>query len=234
MKRPVHPFPSVQDIVQPIPAGSRFFAKMDAINGYFQLSVKEELSKITTFLLPSGRYRYLRAPMGLSLSSDEWCRQSDRAIESLSFTKKIVDDILIWADTMPTLIERIRIVAKRCQEINIILSKKKFQIGSELPFAGLVISAKGISPDPERTRALSDFPVPKDVTGVRSFLGLANQLSGFVPDFAHMTVALRGLTGKNASFIWLDEHQREFDVVRKLLTSSMVVTHFNQSFQSRS
>ena len=51
--------------------------------------------------------------------------------------------------------------------MNIILSKKKFQIGSELPFAGLVISAKGISPDPERTRALSDFPIPKDITGVR-------------------------------------------------------------------
>ena len=111
--------------------------------------------------------------------------------------------------------------------MNIILSKKKFQIGSEWPFAGLVISAKGISPDPERTRALSDFPVPKDVTGVRSFQGLANQLSGFVTYFAHMTVALRGLTSKNASFIWLDKHQKEFDVVKKLLTSSMVVAHFD-------
>ena len=59
VKRPVHPFPSVQDIVQSIPAGSRFFAKMDAIHGYFQLSVEEESSKITTFLRPSGRYRYL-------------------------------------------------------------------------------------------------------------------------------------------------------------------------------
>ena len=55
--------------------------------------------------------------MGLSSSSDEWCRQSDRAIEGLPFTRKIVDDILIWADTMPSLIERIRIVAKRCQEM---------------------------------------------------------------------------------------------------------------------
>ena len=74
VKRPVHPFPSVQDIViLSILAGSQFFAKMDAIHGYFQLSVEEESSKITTFLLPLGRYRYLRAPMGLSSSSDEWC-----------------------------------------------------------------------------------------------------------------------------------------------------------------
>ena len=101
VKRPVHLFPSVQDIVQSIPDALRFFAKMDAIHGYFQLSVEEESSKITTFLLSSGRYRYIRASMGLSSSSDEWCRQSDRAIEGPSFTEKIVDDILIWADTMP-------------------------------------------------------------------------------------------------------------------------------------
>ena len=77
--------------------------------------------------------------MGLSSSSDEWCRQSDRAIEGLAFTKKIVNDNLIWASTLPELVEHIKIVAERCKSMNIILSKKKLQIGSELPFAGLVI-----------------------------------------------------------------------------------------------
>ena len=71
VKRPVHPFPSVHDIVQSIPAGSKFFAKLDAIHGYFQLALENESSLLTTFLLPTGRYRYLRAPMGLSSLSDE-------------------------------------------------------------------------------------------------------------------------------------------------------------------
>ena len=52
------------------------------------------------------------------------------------------------------------------------------------------------------------------MTDIRSFLGLANQLSGFVLDFAHMTMALRGLTGKSAAFIWLDEHEKEFEKVK--------------------
>ena len=56
-------------------------AKLDAIHGYFQLALENESSLLTMFLLPTGRYRYLRAPMGLSSSSDEWCRQSDWAIE---------------------------------------------------------------------------------------------------------------------------------------------------------
>ena len=80
---------------------------------------------------------------------------------------------------------------------------------------------------PARVSDLSDFPVPKDVTGVRSFLGLANQLSGFVPDFAHMSVHLRALTAKKNAFQWLPEHQEDFEKIKKLLTSDMVVTHFD-------
>ena len=73
VERPVHPFPSVDDIVKAIPPSAKFFAKMDAVHGYFQLALDDDSSYLTTFLLPSGRYRYLRAPMGLSASSDEWC-----------------------------------------------------------------------------------------------------------------------------------------------------------------
>ena len=200
VKRPVHPFPSVADIVRSIPAGTRFFAKIYAIHGYFQLALDEESSKLTTFLLPSGRYRYLRASMGLSSSSDEWCRYSDRAIQGLPFTRKIVDDILVWGSLLPELYERIRVIAARCNNLNIALSKRKFVIGSEISFAGLLLTEKRVKPDPARILALSDFPVPKDVTGVRSFLGLVNQLSGFIPDFAHMSVHLRALTAKKTRF----------------------------------
>ena len=77
-----------------------------------------------------------------------------------------------------------------------------------------------------RIVALSEFPIPKDITGVRSFLGLANQLSGFIPDFAHMTVKL---TSKKNAFLWLAEHQKEFEDVKTLSTSHTIVTHFDPS-----
>ena len=153
--RPVHPFPLVQDIVKCIPAGWAFFAKMDAIHGYFQLVLDEELSRLTMLLLPSGRYRYLHLPMGLSSLSDKWCRHSDTVLEELPYARKIVDD-----------------------------------------------SSHGIKPDPERIKGLTTFPAPWDISGVRSFLGLANQLSGFVPDFGHMTAKLRELTSMKNVFLW--------------------------------
>ena len=146
-----------------VPAGTKFFAKMDALHGYFQLALDKQSSKITTFLLPSGRYQYLRAPMGLSSSSDKWCRHSDRVIERMPFAKKIVDDIIVWATDLPTLYGRVRAIAARCEELNIALSRKTFTVGTELSFAGLIFSAEGAKPDPERIVSLTRFPVPKDV-----------------------------------------------------------------------
>ena len=227
VKHPVHPFPSVADILRLIPAGTNFFTKMDAIHGYFKLALDKESLKLMTFLLPTGCYRYLRAPIRLGSSSDEWFHHSDRAIQGFPFTKKIVDDILVWASNLPELYDRKRLIARRCEELNIALSRKKNENGSKILFAGLLLTEKEVKPDPACVSALSDFPVPKEVTVVRSFLGLANQLSGFVPDFAHMTVNLRALTAKKNAFHWLPKHQDDFLKVKRLLTSDMVVTHFD-------
>ena len=79
VQRPVHPFPSVNDIVQAISSSATIFAKFEAVNGYFQIALDEESSKLTTFILLSGRYRYKRIPQELNASSDEWCRRSGQS-----------------------------------------------------------------------------------------------------------------------------------------------------------
>ena len=121
VRRPVHPFPSVNDIVQAIPSSATIFAKFDAVNGYFQIALDEESSRLTTFLLPSGRYRYKRIPQGLNASSDEWCRRSDVVIEGLPWARKLVDDIILWATNLEELSLRINEIVSRCAASNICL-----------------------------------------------------------------------------------------------------------------
>jgi hypothetical protein len=60
--------------VQAIPPSAKFFATADCVHGYFQLTVDEESRDLITFMLPSGRWQYLRGPMGLSATSGNWCR----------------------------------------------------------------------------------------------------------------------------------------------------------------
>ena len=132
VKRPVHPFTHTREILQAIPKEAKFFAKLDAVHGYFQLGLDEESSKLTTFLLPQGKFRYLRAPMGLNASSDEWCCQSDAIIRGVPWARKIVDDTLIWSESMEELLERTREILQICRDCGITISKKKLELEGKL------------------------------------------------------------------------------------------------------
>ena len=113
--------------------------------------------------------------MGLSASSDEWCQCSDWIVEGLPWAMKIVDDTLVWASDLQTLEERVTEVLERCKQINITISKKKFEIADQLIFAGYIFGAEGIKPDPEKVECIQNFPQPTSATDIRSFLGMANQ-----------------------------------------------------------
>ena len=92
-------------------------------------------------------------PQGLNASSDEWCCRSNTVLDRLPWAKKIVDDILVWALSLPELRIRVETIAHTCRKLNITLSKKKFEIGKRLQFAGYIIGEDGVHPDPDRTKA---------------------------------------------------------------------------------
>ena len=68
IEQPVHPFPSPDIVFQSVGKDSKWFAKLDALHGYYQIPLALESQKLTAFLLPQGRFYYRMAPMGLSPS----------------------------------------------------------------------------------------------------------------------------------------------------------------------
>ncbi len=104
--RPIHLFPSVSEFTSSILPGTKWFMKLDAKNGYFQLH--EESMTLTTFIIPQGQFQYCCAPMGLSSSGDEYWARGDAALHDIQGIKKIVDDILIHAKSVPELLQKVR------------------------------------------------------------------------------------------------------------------------------
>ena len=200
VQRPVHTFPSAQEIIAGIDPNSKVFAKLDATQGYHQVPLEEESSKLTTFLLPSGRFRFLRAPMGLSCSRDEFCRCSDKIIEGLRGVRKLVDNILIQAPDAKTLQSRIDKLIERFKNHNFTLSKRKLEIGECVEFAGQLVSKEGVLPNPKFLQGLRDFPTPRSVQELRSFLGMVNQIASYHPGIARLTGILQSLLKKDVTF----------------------------------
>jgi hypothetical protein len=125
--RPTHPFPAAHDIVQAIPPAARYFATADCVHRYFQLALNKESRDLTTFMLPSGRWQYLRGPMGLSATSADWCRKSNFVIEGKENARKIVDDILCWGTAMQELMTKLDTILEDAKQSALLCLSKSLR-----------------------------------------------------------------------------------------------------------
>ena len=98
-----------------------------------------------------------------------------------------------------------------------------------MPFAGYIVNSQGIHPDPERVAAIRNFPSPKDQTALRSFIGMAQQLAFFIPDFSHATATMRSLLGKGKVFQWTSDQEFEFRTLKNMLAMNLKTNHFDTS-----
>ena len=86
-----------------------------------------------------------------------------------------------------------------------------------MKFLGSVVSAKGIEPDPDKLSAISDWPVPTNLTEVRAFVGLASNYRRHVEGFSDLAKPLSELTKKNQPFVWGPEQQNAFEILKDRL-----------------
>ena len=109
--RPIRPFSSATDLMRRVQPEAKWFCKLDAIDGYFQVPLDEESQLLTAFLLPNGKWIYVVAPMGMNISSDEFNIRSDRAVAEYlnSWLLKIVDNMAIQGATLQEVFVRLRL-----------------------------------------------------------------------------------------------------------------------------
>ena len=94
----------------------------------------------------------------------------------------------------------------------------------EVEYLGYVVSVDGISADKKKVKAVQEFPQPRDVKSLRSFLGLASYYrSRFIPKFSSVAGPLYPLTKKDAVYEWDKGCQEAFEKLKQLLTEAPVL-----------
>ena len=135
-----------------------------------------------------------------------------------------LDDILIASKNFGEHLRQLRAIFERLRSAGLRLKPKKcLFLRDEVLYLGHVISVKGVKPDSAKTEKVKCFPIPRDVTCVRQFIGLASYYRRFVNSIAS---PLRALTKKNAKFSWTSECQVAFDKLKELLVSAPVYPRF--------
>ncbi|KAK4315527.1 hypothetical protein Pmani_013220 [Petrolisthes manimaculis] len=210
VKRPVYPVRSPHDAIASVGPEAASFTTLDAKMGYFQIKIAEEDQDLTCFITPWGRYKFLRAVMGLVSSGDEYNRRGDQALGDVPNTIKVVDDILVYDSTYSAHLDHVIQVVQRCNQHGIALNPDKFVFGEAMvDYCGYTISRLGYTTDSRKVKAISEFPRPLNITDLRSFMGLTNQLGAFSSAVAEAAQPLRDLLRPKNE--WSTQHEQAFE-----------------------
>ena len=168
-----------------------FFSSLDLASGYHQIRVDEADREKTAFITPMGLYEYVRMPFGLCGAPATFQRLMQRCMGDLIYQMLFVylDDICIYSKTFEQHLAHLDLVFTRLRQHNLHLFQKK------IDDLGYVLTADGISTNPDKTKAVVDWPTPRTVKQLRAFLGFASYYRQYIPNFFRIARPLHALVG---------------------------------------
>ncbi|GBM11574.1 Retrovirus-related Pol polyprotein from transposon 297 [Araneus ventricosus] len=226
-KKDSYPLPRIDDTLDAL-NGSQWFTTLDFKSGYWQVDIRPEDRGKTAFTTGQGLWQFKVMPFGLCNAPATFERLMETVLPGLSSECCLVylDDIIIVGRTFEENLNNLRRVFQRLQKANLKLNLKKcrfFQM--EVVYLGHVISAEGVKTDPEKIKAVVDWPHPDKIHDLRNFLGLCTYYRRFVRNFSTIARPLHKLTEAKSNFSWTDECEKSFNSLKQALTSAPILTY---------
>ena len=227
--RPSNPDGTPWEKIRNLSTGKRWYAVFDSNKGYHQVPLDEESRKLTTFYTLHGKFRYLSLPMGYAGLQDIFTQRFGAAVAKF-IEARATEDCLIAADSKDELLTKVERFFEACR---ITLNPKKNQSGNGVILPGYQIDEEGAKLDPALYKAIADFPVPKTLTELRSFLGLAQQQVHLTSAISELTGPMHPLLKKSNNWIWTQEMNEAFQKTKKFLSAPAALAFYDHRQETR-
>lgn len=227
------PIPTIDELFDEL-HGAQYFSKLDLLSGYHQIRVRPEDVAKTTFRTHDGHCEFLVMPFGLTNAPSTFQATMNEVFRPYlrRFVLVFFDDILVYSNSWGDHLEHLAIVLQLSRKHQLVATQSKCLFGqTSVEYLGHILSAQGLAVDPVKIKAIQQWPPPRSVREVRSFLGLAGYYRRFIHHYAAIAGPLSDLLRKDA-FIWTDIEQHAFDSLKHKLGSTPVLTlpDFSQEF----
>ena len=131
---------------------------------------------------------------------------------------------ILFSRDCDTHLSRLREIFTRLRGANLKIHTKKCSLFQRrVNFLGHVLTETGIEVQPEKTEAVENWPTPRNLTELRSFVGLCLYYRRFIVGFADLAAHLHSLTRKIARFRWEAEQEEAFNTLKENLTSAPIL-----------
>ena len=158
--------------------GAEWFSSFGLKSGYWQVEMEEDSKALTAFTVrPLGFYKCECMSFGLTNApaTFQWLMQSCLGNLHLYYCIIHLDDVIGFSKTLQEHVARLRAVFEKLKQAGLKLKPSKCEFSrQELMYLGYVVSKDGIQTDPKEVEAIHKWPIPTNMTEVRSFLGFTN------------------------------------------------------------
>ena len=221
------PLPLIQDIFDQL-QGARIFSTLDLKTGYWQIPIAPADIPKTAFICHRGLFEFLRMPYGLSNGPAVFQRTMQRVLHGLIGVSVFcyIYDVVVFSKDREEHLLHLKQVFDRFRKYSLTIkpSKCKFFCTSVL-LLGYIISADGISANPDKVAAIVNLAPPTKVTEVRTFLGMTGYYRQLVPNYADIARPLTQLTKKGQIWDWSKNCQVAFEKLKQVLSSDTVLAY---------
>ena len=151
-------------------------------------------------IIKYGLYEWLVMPFGLSNAPSTFMRFMNQVLQPFigKFLVVYFDDILIYSKTEEDHVFHLRQVMRILRQEKLYINLKKYSfMTSAIMFLGFVVSAKGLEVDPDKVKAIVEWPIPSTLQELRSFHGLSTFYRCFIISFSTIMAPITDCMKKN-------------------------------------
>ena len=221
------PLPRISDCLDAV-AGAKFLSTFDMTSGFHQIKIRESDIPKTAFCTKYGLFEYLTMPMGMTNSPAVFQRLMELALRGLQWHICLIylDDVLVFGSDFEQHMDRVHEVLSRITEAGLKLKPEKCQLlQTSVSFLGHTISAEGVLPNPDNLAKIKQWPIPTNTTQVRQILGLGSYYRRFIQGYSDLVRPLTLLTHKDTPFVWSEECQQTFEILKERLMGSEIMAY---------
>ncbi|MBW0561558.1 hypothetical protein O181_101273, partial [Austropuccinia psidii MF-1] len=211
---------------------STIFSKIDLHGACNLLRIIEGDERLTAFRAKYGSYEYLVMPFGLTNALASFQNLvNDIFAEFLDvFVVVCLDDITIFSSSEEEHVKHLTSVFQRLREKNLFAKASKCVFhDSSVGYLGYIASSEGLKMDSSKAQQILNWPQPRNIKALQSFLGFANFYPCFIKNYSYKLTSLTSLVKKDSPFIFNEEALSQFQILREAFTTAPILAHFNPS-----
>ena len=227
------PIPNIVELLSYL-RNSKYFTSLDLAQAFHSIPVREVDREKLSFCALDKFYQFCRMPFGLTSAPNTWARLVTQVLQEIPKTKLIVffDDLLIHSSDLKTHMEILKQVFTLLRKAGLRLNMEKTDwVKTQVKFLGHLISDQGVTVPPEFSQIIKDWPLPKTLKDLRSFLGKCNYYRSHFQNFAIIAAPLMAhLKGSSESSRKLNLAEdpkavASFQALKELLMSPQLLAY---------